>query len=169
MARDKKSNIAETFLSMLSADERLIYEPIIAHLLELGYRPQKQSVRGYVVSFKHTLHDRQIAKIGIRGKKPAVFFALRFSACAGYSQRFVDVVRDIVLASDQYVVRCDTCRLCKGDRHMYTYELPNGEIASRCGAYAYEIPGVTLEDVDEIKRLIKEQHEYFMAYAVSAA
>jgi hypothetical protein len=165
MPSDRQGGIMETFLSMLSAGERLIYEPIMSCLSELGYKPQKQSTQGYVISYKHPLHNKQIAKIGIRGKKPAAFFALRFSACSGYSQKFSNAVHEAILTGERYIPMCDTCKICKGGKHVYTYELPSGETASRCGAYAYEIPNVSMDDVDEIKRLLREQHEYFIRYS----
>jgi len=162
----KQSKIIDTFLSMISDDEKLIYQPIVRYLSELGYKPQRQKSQGYVISFKHPLHGKQIAKIGIREKNQSVYFSLRFSACTGYSQKFIDVVRDVVISSNQYIPICDTCKLCKGDTHVYTYEFPSGEKTSRCGSYAYEIPNVTADDTIEIKKLLKEQHEYFMIYAV---
>jgi hypothetical protein len=50
------------------------------------------------------------------------------------------------------------CGFCKGDKFVYTYTIPNGEIKTACGAFVVEIPDVSAEDIDEIKRLILEQH-----------
>jgi len=166
MESGKQNKLIDIFLSMIDDDKKLIYSPILSYLIELGYKPQRQKTQDYVIAFKHTLHGKQIAKIGIHQKERTVFFALRFSACVKYSQKFSDVIRDMVLSSNQFIPMCDICKLCKGDKHVYTHELPGGEKVSRCGAYAYEIPDITVEDISEIKRLLNEQHAYFLTCAV---
>ena len=67
---------------------------------------------------------------------------------------------------DNRLAKCGQCGYCKGGKHVYTYTFPDGEIKAACGAFVLEIPDVTLTDVDEIKRLIHEQHEYFMKNAL---
>lgn len=49
---------------------------------------------------------------------------------------------------------------------MYTSKLPDGEINTHCGAYALEIPNVIADDIVEIKKLIREEHEYLLEHEV---
>ena len=83
-----------------------------------------------------------------------------------YSKKFADVIHDRILSSNNRLAKCGKCGYCKGDKFVYTYTFPNGESKAACGAFVLEIPNVTLSDVEEIKRLIVEQHVYFMKYAL---
>jgi len=53
------------------------------------------------------------------------------------------------------------------ETHIYTYTFPNGESKSHCGAYVLEIPSITVKDMGEIKKLIKEEHEYLLKHEAS--
>jgi len=56
-----------------------------------------------------------------------------------------------------------SCAYCAGpaDTHVYT----NGASGRyHCGAYAVEIPGVSADDLPEIKKIVNEEHEYLMKY-----
>jgi hypothetical protein len=167
MKTKKQQELAESFLSELSDELRPLYRELIWYLSEIGYNPHKQ--RSYIV-FKHTLHNKQMAKTGINIYKPHnPFFALRFSACRDYSQRFADIVRDSINKQQPYVEpNCiaGACDYCAGtaDSHVYTHVFPDGGIKFQCGAGALEIPDITADDVDEIKKLIKEEHEYLLKH-----
>ncbi|MCL2774626.1 MAG: hypothetical protein FWD71_14965 [Oscillospiraceae bacterium] len=172
MKTKKQEELINSFISSLSpfGDEiGPVYKEIIMYLSEVGYNPYKQ--RSYIV-FKHDLHNKQMAKTGIRiNKDKSPFFALRFSACRGYSQRFADIVRMAVSADDFSEANClsGKCGYCAGepDTHVYKYTLPSGEIKSHCGAVALEIPDITAKDICEIKKLIKEEHEYLLKHQAS--
>lgn len=166
MKTNKQEELADTFLAGLDNDLRPLYKDIIMYLAELGYNPYKQ--RSYIV-FKHDLHNKQMAKTGKRiNKDLSYFFALRFSACRGYSQRFADIVREAVSKDNVGEANClsSNCDFCAGEpvTHVYTYTFPNGESKSLCGAGALEIPNITADDIAEIKKLIKEEHEYLMKH-----
>ena len=169
MKTKKQEELINSFISSLSAfgDEiGPLYKEIIIYLSELGYNPHKQ--RSYIV-FKHDLHNKQMAKTGIRiNKDKSPFFALRFSACRGYSQRFADIVGAVVFADGFSEANCMSgkCDYCAGepDTHVYKYTLPSGGTKSHCGAVALEIPDITAKDIGEIKKLIKEEHEYLLKH-----
>ncbi len=42
----------------------------------------------------------------------------------------------------------------------------DGEKIVKCGAYTYDIPKITMDDLEKINMLLDEQHIYFMEYAV---
>ena len=171
MKTKKQEELINSFLSPLDDTMKSLYQDIAACLDELGYNPKNERSN---ISFKHDLHNKQIAKMGMKkGKSPYPFFALRFSACRGYSQRFSDVVGEAIIKNPTRAPRCtsDGCNFCAGDpdTHVYSHKFPDGEIKSHCGAYVLEIPEITVSDLDEIKTLIKEEHEYLLKHEVGRA
>ena len=170
MKTKKQEEMINTFLSPLSDELRPLYQDIIMYLSGLGYNPYKQRAN---IVFKHDLHNKQMAKIGIHtSKDKAPFFALRFSACTGYSKRFEDIVADHIEKCPARAARCpdDGCGFCKGNAmsHVYTHTFPGGETKTNCGAYALEIPDIKKDDIIEIKELINQEHEYLMEHEAGA-
>ena len=154
------------FYEMISNEEKLVYQPIINALVDLDYIPLRKRTKGFVLSFNNLAHNRVLARFGVREGEEKAFFGLRFSSCTNYSNKFAGVIRDRILSSNNRLAKCDKCGYCKGDKFVYNYTFPNGESKSACGAFVLEIPDVGLSDVDEIKKLIDEQHKYFMKYAL---
>ena len=153
------------FYEMISKEERAVFQPIIETLVELGYTPMKKRTKGFILSFSNLTHNRVLARFGVRENEEKAFFGLRFSSCTSYSDKFANVIRDRILSKNNRLAKCEKCRYCKGDKFVYTYVF-DGECKAACGAFVLEVPNVTLSDVDEIKQLIKEQHDYFMKYAL---
>lgn len=169
MKTKKQRELIDSFLAMLGAEDQPLYQELALYLSELGYNPKKERSN---IAFKHELHNKQIVKIGIRGKKESLpFFALRFSACQNYSQRFAKVVSSAMVKFPKRVPGClnNTCDYCAGkpESHVYTQTFPDGEQKAHCGAYALEIPDIAWEDLAEIKLLILEEHEYLLKHEVS--
>ena len=161
-----REQLINSYLSPFDDDLTSLYRDIISCLSEIGYSPKKEKSS---ISFKHDLHNKQIAKIGIKTNKKtesSLFFSLRFSACREYSQRFSDIVRSYIAKYPSRTARCtdnNGCEFCAGrpDTHVYAYEK-----SLHCGAYAVEIPDITASDLDEIRKLISEEHEYLMSCEV---
>ncbi|MBP3919304.1 MAG: hypothetical protein J6I50_09085 [Clostridia bacterium] len=164
MKTQKQQELIELYLLQLEGEKQTIYRELIDHLSELGYNPKKEGLR---ISFKHDMHRKQIAKIGMtKGKQPRPIFMLRFSACQNYSKRFKDIVNKAVIKDNFNEARCinNNCNWCAGDArsHIYIGELPDGTLKFHCGASALEIPDVKAEDILEIKKLLQEEHIYLM-------
>lgn len=164
MRTKKQQEMIELYLSQLESEEQAIYREIIVYLSELGYNPKKEGLR---ISFKHDLHRKQIAKIGMsKGKQPRPIFMLRFSACQDYSKKFKDIVNKAVSKDNFNESRCiyNNCDWCAGDAksHVYIGESSDGTLKFHCGSSALEIPDIKAEDILEIKRLLKEEHTYLM-------
>ncbi len=171
MKTKKQEQLVNQFLSELSEQDRPLYYDIINHLSQNGYNPSKERSH---LSFKHDLHNKQIAKLGIKNNKGhSPFLALRFSACNHYSQRLADVVAAYISKYPTRSARCidNECSYCRGEaethvyRHTFTDEA-NGTTVEKthCGAYAIEIPVLTAGDIDEIKKLITQEHEYLLKH-----
>lgn len=164
MKTKKQDELVASFLSMLDDETRPLYQGLIKCLSEHGYHPGKEKSS---LSFKHDLHNKQIVKMGLK-KNHEPFFALRFSACRGYSQKIDGIISQYVAKYPTRAARCvnNGCNYCSGEpeTHVYTCISPDGECKTHCGAYAVEIPGITSEDMEEIKHLIKEENEYLLKH-----
>lgn len=166
MKTKRQEELAASFLLGLGEEIRPLYRDIIMYLSELGYHPSKEKSS---ISFKCDLHNKQMAKMGVKkNKKHSPFFALRFSACKDYSLKFTDIVIENIVKHPTRTARCvnNDCDFCKGeaDTHVYACTFPDGERKTHCGAYAIEIPLVTQDDIAEIKKLIKEEHSYLLRH-----
>lgn len=165
MKTKRQEELVNSFLAELGEEPRELYRGIVAKLSDLGYNPQKQ--RSYIV-FKHEMHNKQMAKIGVDPKSKAPFFALRFSACRGYSRKFADVVRGAVVKNNYHEALClkGACDFCRGEAasRVYTYAFPGGESRFHCGAAVLEIPNLTADDLGEIGELMREEHDYLMKH-----
>ncbi|MCL1829982.1 MAG: hypothetical protein FWG21_00970 [Oscillospiraceae bacterium] len=155
----------EEFLTLVTDDQREIFAHIIDYLKELNYVAQKKRTQGFILSFNNPIHNRVIARFGLRKNSDTGFFGLRYSSTTDYSLKFADVIRERVLSGNK-PARCGECRYCKGEKFTYTYTSEDGRTAVACGAYVLEIPNITLDDLPEVKCLISQQHEYFMTYAI---
>lgn len=71
MKTKKQKELIDSFLRTLDAEDKSVYRDIIVYLSELGYNPKKERSH---ISFKHSRHNKQIAKIGIRNKKELSHF-----------------------------------------------------------------------------------------------
>lgn len=157
MNKRQEALIAE-FIAVIDEKMQPVYRELIDCMDELGYAPAKE--RSHLV-FKCKAHNKQLAKIGF--KKEVPFFALRFSACRGYSDRIAGLVADYIAKNPTKAARCPAgnCDWCKGmpQTHVYT-----DGVNMNCGAAAIEIENLSAADVDELKKMICEEHEYLMRY-----
>lgn len=173
MPTPKQSSMLQTFLSSLDDQTRPLYEALAGALQELGYQPKKEKSN---ISFKHGLHNKQMAKMGVKATKaqgPSPFFSLRFSACRGYSQRFEHIISAYAAQYPAREARCTNgeCNFCRGEAatHVYTYTGSDGQTKTHCGAFAIEIPAIAAEDLAELKKLIREEHAYLMEHEAGLA
>jgi len=171
MNTKRQEELVNGYLAALDEDTRPVYRELTRYLSELGYYPHAQ--RSYIV-FKHDLHNKQMAKMGTSTRKnqtPKPYFALRFSACRGYSPRFADIARAAIEKSPSHAAKCvdGGCGYCQGEpwSHVYTLTL-GGERRTHCGAYVQEIPNVAAEDLTEIQGLMAEEHRYLLRHEAGA-
>ena len=177
MTTKQKALISE-LLACLPDNERPVFGEITSFITELGYVPQKQKVQDFVLSFKHNVNGKIIAKMGIRRQKG--FLSIKYFACKNVPENYVkalgensDDVYDNLPPPDRdkllpgaIMLKCTaSCGVCTGGRKRYYYQFPDCKEIYRCGAYPVLIPDVTEDDVDDLKRLIVEQHEYFLSIA----
>jgi hypothetical protein len=174
----KQQSMIDDFLNALSEDERYVFGDIINGIVELGYIPQKQNVKDFVLSFKHDQNGKIIAKMGIRKQKG--FLSIKFFACKNIPEKYIAALgensddaydrlpppeRD-KLRPDEIMLKCTlSCDICTGGKMRYFHQYPNGKEIYRCGAYPVLLPDITEKDLADLKRLISEQHRYFLSLA----
>jgi hypothetical protein len=174
----KQQSLIDDFLNALSEDEKYIYGDVINRIVELGYIPQKQNVKDFVLSFKYCQNGKIIAKMGIRKQKG--FLSIKFFACKDVPEKYIAALgensddayarltppkRD-ELRPNEIMLKCTlSCNVCTGGKMRYYYQYPNGKEIYRCGAYPVLLPDITGNDVEDLKRLISEQHNYFLSIA----
>jgi len=172
----KQTALIAELISLLPERERPVYQAITGYLVELGYIPRKQKVSDFILSFKHNANGKVIAKIGIRKQ---AFISIRFFACKSVSQKYMDALHhELVSRNGQYssplnvnpinmiTNRCNYCGdICSGGGLGYYYKFADGQKVARCGAYPIIIPDITEADIDEMKKVILEQHDYFLSIA----
>ena len=167
MAKMKADSPFDTFLSALDGETARLYTELADYLAMYGYNPHKL---GANITFKHKQHNKQLAKMGLRtGKNGGVFFALRFSACRGYSKRFSDIV-DAYMEKYPHKSACCVgkgCTCCGGAPLTHVYLHSTDDDKAHCGAYTVEIPSLTAEDVPALKRMIAEEHAYLYTHEVN--
>ena len=166
MKTKKQEELVSKFLMDNKNDQTHLYREIAVYLSEIGYNPKKQ--RSSIV-FNHDAHNKQIAKFGIvRTKDKSPYFALRFAACKGYSERFTNLVNAVMEKDENKTAGCvaGKCDYCRGEpyTHVYIYTNASGETITRCGASPITIPDLSERDLDDIKRFIWEQHVYLMKH-----
>ena len=173
MKTQKQEELVKAYLDQLDDEMRPLYREIVLFLSAMGYNPKKEKSS---ISFKHDLHNKQLVKLGIKTgkqKESSPSFSLRFSACRGYSQRFADIVDAYMKQYPARIARCTDggCNYCAGeaDTHVYKHECLKGEREAHCGAYAIEIPNMTVDDIGEIKKLLEEEHAYLQQHEADAS
>lgn len=173
----KQQSLIDELIDSLPEEQKNVFKKITCYLVELGYIPQKQKVKDFVISFKHSVNGKTIAKIGNR--KQNGFISIRFFACISVSQKYIDALHDeLVSRNGQYssptrvnpinmiTNKCGYCGdICTGGGLGYYYMYPDGREVSRCGAYPIIIPNIDESDIDEMKQVILEQHNYFLSIA----
>ena len=174
MTKRQQETIDE-FMGGIPAGEREVYNETIHYLVGLGYVPQKN--RSFL-SFRHKANGKIIAKIKYGEIR------IKFFACKNIPDKYIDALRSEMDENNgQYSMpvpspdpspvpeggimkKCTlSCSVCTGGKMRYYHRFPDGEELFRCGAYPVLIPNIKESDLEELKRLLFEQHTYFLSIA----
>ncbi|MHB1295429.1 MAG: hypothetical protein ACYC4R_10600 [Anaerolineae bacterium] len=165
MAKPNHAALIADLVALLCPEDQAVCVPLIDCLLALGYLPQRQKVQGYVLAFKNNALGQTIAKIAApSGRDGRATVSVKFYACKHPPRKFVEALRHAIESTPmQY--RCCGCGVCGAQEQDrgYRYTDPTGAPFVRCGAYVIRIPDLVLDDVEDAKRLLREQHAYFLA------
>ena len=168
MAASKQVELIGELLSKLTDDEKLLCEPVIEYLLELGYTVKRRKKSTFTIEFEkygHVIIKLEHGKKYITDPAAILHFWMRFSACDEYTQVFQDAVNRRAEAwikrGQQWQPISKCCGGCRGKQRFYHYINEDGARFDGCGGYTKWVPGVTSKDVPEILRMIKEQDAHF--------
>lgn len=165
MASGKQTGlIAE--MSAKFGDKWDTFKPITERLIEMGYKPARRKKSTYMVEFEK--YGKIISKMELSNEFGPLFW-FRFSGCKSYPPLFHQALRRRPVAwvkrgqDWQNHDKSKCCGLCRSEPRFYRHMNNSGEEIERCSGYTVAVPGVTVEDVPDILRMIDEQDEYFKA------
>ena len=156
---------------MLPESDSTLYYDIAKYAAELGYAPTKIKTPFEPVYFAKTIKkfgNRRLCKIAPPNpetkREQKTGFALSFYATKNYSETFHEGVR--ILCESRKSRRTNDgsnkgCGGCKSGCEGYFYTYTDGKMIGCCHDKLVEIPFITSEHLDEIKRMMKTQHDYW--------
>ena len=164
----KQTDLINEFISMLNDDEKLLCEPVIKYLTELGYTVKRRKKCTFMIEFEkygRVISKLEYGKYNMADPSPHLMFWLRFSASDKYSKVFQDAVNRRpeawIKRGQQWPQKFTCCKSCKNNPRFYHYTNEDGTQFDGCGGYTKWVPGLTSKDVPEILRMIEEQDIHF--------
>jgi hypothetical protein len=88
---------------------------------------------------------------------------MKFFANETYSEIFRNGIKNVIEEFDGRYTGCYGCGDCGDTPQGYTFEYPDGRAVYRCGRELISIFDFSSKSLDEMKRLLKRQAEYFEA------
>jgi hypothetical protein len=185
---DKQKCLIKALIDRLPENEKQLYREIINYLTDLGYIPQRKKNTDINLIFKHKQNGKIIMKMGVEARKG--FIKVKFFACKDLPDKYIAALRDEAELNEERAARnknsnpslpvpppdnepmppntimkkCTLlCSLCTGGGMRYYHKYPDNKEIFRCGAYPVLIPDITEKDLNDLKRLISEQHNYFLS------
>jgi len=183
MTENQKTKI-DKLIALLPDREKKMYRNIAEYAVELGYSPAKINE-----TYKPVVFAKMIKNYGHRGicsitppnpmdSEAKTKFSMSFYAASEYSEIFhesvryesesrknvitvPDCLRNIPCKNEQcgfYKKSNGKCRKCKS--YYYTYR--DGKVIECDHKYLIELLPISPEHIDEIKILLKAQHECWM-------
>jgi len=169
---DNQKEKINGLLDSLQIDDRETYRLIIEHAVKLGYAPSQvknvHGLTGVVVFSKSRVGKvRRLCKISpsSEGKNKKLYntgkplLSLSFSATKNYSDMFHEAVRQEYETLKGGFKGCKGCNSCASP---YVYRYPDGKTVLCCGGdKLMELPQIGMENLDEIKDMMKSQDDFF--------
>ena len=153
-----QAKLIEDFLIKQDESDRAFYRPIIDLLTCLGYSPKRTASATFGLDFRHPGLDQTIAKFYPHD------FRLKYYASHDYSEKFHTSVKNVIEEFQGKYTGCYGCGRCGEELLGYTYVYEDGRKVFRCGRELNTIPNASIEDLEEIMRLIQAQHDFFQRF-----
>lgn len=170
---ENKKQLIEEMSRLLKDEEQPIFMPIAEFLIELGYLPERRKVRGFSLAFKHKDSKKIMARFDMRQIKkqtPFPLISIKFFGVKDVPPKYTQaLVREMEDGhhegpprSQTQKNKCGRCGYsCTGGEVGYYHQFPDGKELLRCGAYPIPIYDLTPGDLEEMKEIIRKQHDYF--------
>lgn len=149
------------FLNSLNEEDKKIYSEIANFANELGYKVKRAKTKDINYVFTSSKTKKHLLKFSYIDSKPQL--KMKFYASKDYSNIFHDSIRETIEEFNFKYTGCYKCGRCKRTPEGYTYEYADGRKYFRCGSELIALPSITVDDVPEVLRLLKIQHEYYLS------
>jgi hypothetical protein len=168
--KEKSRLLIGELLTAIPAEYHEVYNELAEYAEILGYTPKRNKTKHLSIDFSKSKVKRTIMKFevfdnGIPSRPPGL--RLKFYASGGYSDIFSDGIRRVIEAHDGKYVGCYGCGRCKGDLEGYTYVYPDGRKVFRCGGELIAVYNWNKGHIDEMKRLIKTQDDFWVTAMIA--
>ena len=178
----KQAALINELIDYLPAEEKHAYGEIMNYFAELGYFPQKQKVSDFTLTFKHNANKKVIGKVSVHRQKGCL--RIKYFACMNVPEKYIKALYDEAvenenrysrevpppdnepMPSNVIMKKCTlSCDACSGGSMRYYIRFPDGKAIFRCSAYPVLVPDITENDIEDLKQVILEQHNYFLSIA----
>ena len=150
----------EEFYSKIENEQKNMFKEIEEYLFELGYKPSRAKTKDLNIVFKNSKTKEHIVKFSIEKEKPVL--KLKFYSSSIYSNVFSEAIKNTIEEYQYKYTGCYKCGKCKESLEGYIYEYPDGRKYFRCAKELISLPTVRMENLDEIKQMIRVHHSYLM-------
>jgi hypothetical protein len=147
------------FLCLVDNDKKEYFEEIMEEAVKFGFVPKKDKVKHFGISFLSKDCNATVLRV-IKDKR--IELRLKFFASKLYSSVFDESIKRTIERFDYKYTGCYGCGKCTDQKEGYIVRYPDNVQYFRCGNELIEIINIDKEIADEIKVLIKNQHNYYM-------
>ncbi|HAB61644.1 MAG TPA: hypothetical protein DCE48_13290 [Lachnospiraceae bacterium] len=167
---DKQAILIEEYIALIPERFRKLFNELAEYAVYLGYNPIRNKTQDLTIDFKKNKYKATIMKFGLKEPKHDGFgcgerdnpdLRLRFFACEGYSEIFQNGIKHVIEEFDGKYTGCYGCGRCKGGLEGYTYIYPDGRKVFRCGRELIAIVDYDETVIEEIKKLMIEQDDFY--------
>jgi hypothetical protein len=166
--KESSQKLIDEFLAAIPFEYKAFFHALTEFADSLGYAPKRNKVSHFSIDFSKNKINRTIMKIetndsykhGIPSGVPGL--RLKFYAAGKYSQIFSDGIKSVIEAFGGKYTGCYGCGRCKNALEGYTYAYPDGKKVFRCGGELIAVYGWNGDYLDEIKRLLKTQDDFWL-------
>lgn len=154
------NNTLNDFFNGLNDDDKEIYSEIADFAYELGYKPKRARTKDINYVFTNNKTKIHLLKFSYTDGQPKL--KLKYFATDNYSGFFHEAIKNTIEEFNFKYTGCYKCGRCKDKPLGYIYEYPDGKKYFRCGRELICLPPLTQNEVPEILKLLKTQHEYHL-------
>jgi hypothetical protein len=167
---DKQQSLIKDFLVCVDQKYHELYLELANFAISLGYTPVRNKTQDLSIDFRKNKTRKTIMKIEEKeqkhdgyhyGERNVPGLRLKFFASKEYSDIFRKGIQRVIEGFDGKYTGCYGCGRCTGNPQGYTYIYPDGRRVFRCGSELISVFDFTPEHIQEMKKLLKEQDEYF--------
>ena len=167
---DKQAKLIEEYIALIPKHYKKLFNELADYAVLLGYNPIRNKTQDLSIDFKKNRYKATIMKFGLKearhdgfgyGERDNPDLRLRFFASKNYLEIFRNGIKHVIEEFDGKYTGCYGCGRCKGELEGYTYIYPDGRKVFRCGRELIAIVDYDETIIEEIKKLMKEQDDFY--------